>query len=663
MYHYCYKYRPLLEISEFLLYYLYSMRKPSDLRLPVSKRKKGSFRSTKATVTGLSKNNNTKKRRESSSISMLWRFLRGSRAYFVTGIVCAILSSLFELVIPKITGYTVDSVIGSENSTLPEFVNKLIDRLGGVEALRGNLFTIAAVVAVLGMLAALFKYLFRVSNAKGAETLMMTMRDMIFAHIESLPFSWHMKNQTGDIIQRCTSDTNTVKRFVSEQLTSVVRLVILVALSLIFMISTNAALSIIPIIAVPLIVGYSAYFHTKIGERFLICDENEGILSNIAQENLTGVRVVRAFGREKYEKEKFAKQNSKYTNLWIRLCMFLSAFWGTGDLISGLQVMLVIVFGTKMCVSGSMTTGELIAFISYNAMIIWPVRMLGRIISEMSKAGVSVKRIAYIMDSEPEKDPENALTPDLNGDIEFHNVCFGYDDEHELLHNISMKIKAGTVCGIIGSTGSGKSTVAHLLDRLYPLKSGRITIGGVDIADMKASHLRRNIAMVLQEPFLFSRSIKENIAMGLPDESEGADIDSRISDALDIACLRETIDGFDNGLETFVGERGVTLSGGQKQRVAIARTVLQNAPVMVFDDSLSAVDTETDAKIRGALRERMKGVTSIIISHRITTLMHADMIIVLDKGGIAECGTHKELIEKDGIYAAIYTIQSMREEE
>ena len=251
----------------------------------------------------------------------------------------------------------------------------------------------------------------------------------------------------------------------------------------------------------------------------------------------------------------------------------------------------------------------------------------------------------------------------MTGDIEFRDVCFGYDAEHELLHNINLKIKAGTTCGIIGGTGSGKSTAVHLLDRLYPVNSGKITVGGVDVANMQAAHLRRNVAMVLQEPFLFSGTIKENIAMGLPEDVSEEERDRRVEEAVDVACLRETIEGFDRGLETFVGERGVTLSGGQKQRVAIARTVVQNAPIMVFDDSLSAVDTETDAKIRTALLSRMRGTTSIIISHRITTLMHADMIVVLDKGQIVECGTHRELIEKDGVYAAIYTIQSLREED
>ena len=613
-------------------------------------------------VKALNSTNQKKRSNQDSTISVLWRFLRGSKAFFVAGIFFAVVASFFELSIPKITGYTVDAVIGNEGKELPAFADRILAKLGGNAALRENLFAIALVIAGLGLLAALLKYLFRVTNAKGAETLMMTMRNRIFAHIESLPFSWHMKNHTGDIIQRCTSDTNTVKRFVADQLTTVVRYAIYLALSLVFMLQINPKLSIVPLVAIPLMIGYSTYFHKKIAKHFLECDENEGILSSIAQENLTGVRVVRAFGRERYEQKKFAKQNEKYTALWIRVCMFLSAFWGTGDLISGLQIMFVIVFGTKMCVSGSMTTGELIAFISYNAMVIWPVRMLGRVISEMSKAGVAIQRIAYIVNSEEEADAAAALTPDMTGDIAFQDVSFAYAD-HDNLKKVSFTVKAGTTCGILGSTGSGKSTLVHLLDRLYPVGAGSILIGGVNIADIKASHLRKNIAMVLQEPFLFSRTIRENIAMGLPEDTPEEEIDRRIEEAVEIACLKETIEGFDKGLDTFVGERGVTLSGGQKQRLAIARTIVQNAPIMVFDDSLSAVDTETDAKIRNALLEKTKGTTTILISHRITTLMHADQIIVLDKGQVVEAGTHEELLQKGGLYASIYAIQSPEEGE
>lgn len=385
----------------------------------------------------------------------------------------------------------------------------------------------------------------------------------------------------------------------------------------------------------------------------------EGVLSTIAQENLTGIRVVRAFGREKYEKDRFEKQNQIYTNEWMKLCRVLSLFWGTGDLISGLQIMLIVVLGSYFCVKGEMTAGEFIAFVSYNTMLIWPVRSLGRTISEMSKAGVSVKRIRYIMNSEAEQDKPGAVTPDMDGDIEFQHVSFAYG-EVPVLSDISFKIPKGTTFGILGSTGSGKSTLMYLMNRLYdlPAENGTITIGGVDIADMKGEWVRQHIGMVLQEPYLFSRTIQENI--GITKENVSL---TEIREAAAIACVDESITEFAKGYDTLVGERGVTLSGGQKQRTAIARMLLQKTPIMVFDDSLSAVDAQTDAKIRQALKSKLTEATVILIAHRVTTLMQADCIMVLDKGQIAEMGSHEELMEKNGIYRKIYDMQMALDEE
>lgn len=343
----------------------------------------------------------------------------------------------------------------------------------------------------------------------------------------------------------------------------------------------------------------------------------------------------------------------------------MALFWGAGDLISGLQVMLIVILGAVFCVRGSMTAGEFIAFISYNAMLTWPVRSLGRMISEMSKAGVSIERIRYIMNSDAEQDkPEAELagegTPEMRGDIEFHNVSFSYGDA-PILSDISFKIPQGTTFGILGGTGSGKSTLMHLLNRLYdlPKENGRITIGGVDIADMKGSWVRSHIGMVLQESFLFSRTIAENIGI----TRRGMSL-SDIRWAASIACVDEAISEFSKGYDTVVGERGVTLSGGQKQRTAIARMLTQRTPIMVFDDSLSAVDSETDAKIRQALKRNLGDSTVILISHRVTTLMQAECILVLDKGRVAELGSHEELIKKkDGIYRRIYDMQMTLPEE
>lgn len=588
-------------------------------------------------------------------------FMRGSVGFFVTSIISALLLALLDTLSPKIISVTVDSVLGSEPAELPEWALSIINSLGGFEYFRHHLYYVALLLVVLAVFTAVFQYCNRVFNAKGAETLVKNMRDSIFTHIDRLPFSWHMKNQTGDIIQRCTSDVDNVKRFLSDQLTSVFRIIIMLCLSLYFMFSMNVKLALVAVAFMPFIIGYSALFHGKIGKRFEVCDENEGILSAIAQENLTGVRVVRAFGRERYEREKFTKQNEYYTGLWVNLHRTFSIFWSTSDLISGIWVMCIVVVGAVMCVRGDgMTAGKYIAFISYNAMIMWPIRQLGRMISEMSKTGVSLGRIYQIMSAEEEHDKPDAVTPDMHGDIVFDHVSFAYDGCPEILSDINFSVKAGTTLGILGGTGSGKSTLMYLLDRLYdiPEGCGKITIGGVDIADMKADWVRENVGMVLQEPFLFSKSIAENVGI----TKENIDL-PEIREAARIACLDETVTSFSKGYDTFVGERGVTLSGGQKQRAAIARLIVQRTPIMVFDDSLSAVDTETDSKIRHALSENLGGSTVILISHRITTLMQAEKIVVLDKGRVAEEGTHSELISKGGLYKQIYEIQTKGAEE
>jgi ATP-binding cassette subfamily B protein len=333
----------------------------------------------------------------------------------------------------------------------------------------------------------------------------------------------------------------------------------------------------------------------------------------------------------------------------------MARFWTTADILSGLQVMLVIVVGAVFCINGRMIAGEYLAFVTYNALLVWPIRMLGRMLSELSKAGVSTERIAYIMDSEEEVIDPDGQTPALDGDLSFDHVSFAYEGSPLMLQDISFTLPGGKTLGILGGTGSGKSTMIALLNKLYllPDDMGSIRSGGTDIRDIRTDYLRRNIGMVMQEPFLFSRSIRDNIAITAPGMDE-AEIRSAARDA----CLDETVMGFAKGYDTFVGERGVTLSGGQKQRAAIARTLAQKPPILVFDDSLSAVDTETDAKIRAALAGRYTGTTTILISHRITTLQRADLIIVLDKGRITEMGTHEELLRYNGQYRRIYEIQS-----
>ena len=595
------------------------------------------------------KSTNTQNREK---LALLWQFLRGSKRFFLLSILAASITAFADMVNPQIIRAAVDCAIGGKEGDFPAFVMDLVNSIGGFSYLGKNLWIMALAVILVASVQVLSQYFFRVSNTKASETLVKSMRDQLFSHIVRLPFAWHMQNRTGDIIQRCTSDIETTKNFLSEQLTAIFRIVVLLVLSMTFMVSMHPTLTLIALIPMPAIILYSFHFHRKIHDGFMDCDENEGKLSALAQENLTGVRIVRAFGLERTEIDKFRKQNDHYTGLWVRMAKIMSRFWSVSDVLSGIQVMLIVIFGAYFCVSGSMSEGEYIAFISYNSMLVWPIRQLGRMISELSKAGVSIDRVFYIMHAPVEQDIPEAKDAPMDGDICFEHVSFAYNGSQPILRDVSFTMKAGTTLGILGGTGSGKSTMMLLLDKLYPLTDGSITIGGTDIRSIRTEHLRRNIGMVLQEPFLFSRTIAQNISIASGDLQE-ADIRA----AAKAAALDETVMAFAQGYDTVVGERGVTLSGGQKQRAAIARTLSQNVPILIFDDSLSAVDTETDAKIRSAISERFGKASVILISHRITTLSAADHILVLDHGRIVESGTHDHLKTAGGIYQKIYETQ------
>ena len=563
----------------------------------------------------------------------------------------SVLFTACNALIPQIVKYTADHILVQDG--IPEGLN-----------VGQTLLLAALLVAASAVLSGVFNYLSKMCLAKGSENFLKSIRDTLYHHTQYLPFSWHVKHQTGEIIQRCTSDVEVIRNFVCRQLPEVFRICFLIVLYLGIMFSMNVKITLAAAAFFPVIIGYSCYFYSRIGKRFQDADEAEGALSSTVQENLTGVRVVRAFGREKYEIDRFDEKNNAYSNLWVHLGKLMSVYWASGDLITNLQVLTVMVTGVVFAVNGRITLGEFMAFISYNASLTWPVRSLGRIISDMSKAGVSMERVAYILEAEEEKAAKEAAgeaagetagrKPVMTGDICFHNVSFAYSPDHPVLKNVNFTIPSGSTFAILGATGSGKSTLVHLLNRLYdlPEECGSITIGGVDIRDMDRQYLRQNIGMVLQEPFLFSRTIRENI--GITKEKL---LDEEIHHAAGIACVDEAIQHFTDGYDTIVGERGVTLSGGQKQRVAIARMLMKEAPILVFDDSLSAVDTETDNKIRKELKKEMEKATVIMISHRITSLMQADCIIVMDKGEIQQMGTHEELIHQEGPYRDIYEIQ------
>ena len=420
------------------------------------------------------------------------------------------------------------------------------------------------------------------------------------------------------------------------------------------MFSINFKLAFVTSLFIPVIILSSFFFHRKIGKAFRKVDEEEGHVSAIVQENLTGVRVVRAFGREIYEKQHFEEKNEIYTDMWVKLMRIMSIFWTTADLVSYLQTLVVLVYRSYLCVHGELTAGNYIAFMTYTGMLMWPVRMIGRVMAMLSRASISIDRIMYIMNSEEESDINAIDNVDMYQDITFENVNFNYDNSKDTLNDINLTIHKGETIGILGGTGSGKSTLMYLLDRLYelPEENGSIKIGNTDIRNIKRSWLRKNIGMVLQEPYLFSRSLEDNIRITSPDANH-----EEVSRASQIASLERSILHFNDGYDTYVGERGVTLSGGQKQRTAIAQMLLRKTPIMIFDDSLSAVDAQTDSEIRHALKNNVDHSTIILIAHRITTLMNADKIVVMDGGRIVQMGSHDDLINQDGTYKKIYELQ------
>jgi len=593
---------------------------------------------------------------ENSSLAMLNSFATGVRRYFITAILTAAVSIFFNFQIPQIIRVSVDFIVGAEPlGNLSAFIGNLVETLGGRQYLRSNFIVCAAGIIFCSVLSGVFSYFSRISIAKGSGGFTKRLRDTLFTHIQHLPYQWHTDNQTGDIIQRCTFDVETVQNFVSMQLLEVLRTVILLITALILMFSMNVTLSLVCAAFIPIITLYSLFFYKRISAQFLMADEAEGELMADVQENLTAVRVVKAFGREKFEKDQFQSKLDFFTNKWINLGYTLGFYWGVGDLATASQILAVVCVGAWLAATRQATLGDLLAFISYTNMIAWPVRSLGRTLSELSKAGVSITRLREILDAPVEHDEPDAKKPDLFEDIHFENVSFGYSDS-PIIRDLSFHIPKGTTFGILGATGSGKSTIAYLLNRLYelPEDGGKIRIGDTDIRDVDRAYLRRGVGLVLQEPFLFSKTVKRNIGIAL---GRDASLDLIRKNA-EIAAVDSNILDFKNGYDTMVGERGVTLSGGQKQRIAIARSLMLDCPIMIFDDSTSSVDMETDEKIRLALQENTTGQTVILISHRISTLMNASQILVLEDGGLAQIGTHAELVAEDGIYRRVYQMQS-----
>lgn len=524
-----------------------------------------------------------------------------------------------------------------------------------------GLWMIALGFVLLAAIEGSFAFLSGRLAAFTAEGITRRLRNFLYDHIQHLTFSYHSKMQTGELIQRSTSDVDAVRRFYADQAISVGRIILLFIINFTALLTLNVKLAFYSIIAIPVIIGVSVYFFRKVAKAYEAYQEQEATLSTTLQENLSGVRVVKAFARQSYEIDKFEKDNWEKFIRGRNLLRIQAIFWPVSDLICGFQMLAGYLIGALMAISGDISVGTYIAYTGLVVWIIWPMRNLGRLIVQTSTGLVSYDRVCQILKEEREPLEEGEVHPEspVKGRLDFQNVSFEYEPGEKTLEDISFICKPGQVIALLGSTGSGKTTLVNLLPRFFEYTSGRILLDGIDLNRYPRKYLRQQIGIVEQEPFLFSRSIRENITYGLDRKVSMEEVEQ----AARAAAIHDVILGFQEGYSTVVGEKGVTLSGGQKQRVTIARTLLKNPRILIMDDSTSAVDTETEAEIRGALENLMIDRTTFIIAHRIQSIMNADLILVMDKGQIVQRGRHAELVAQEGIYKRIFNIQTRIEDE
>jgi ATP-binding cassette, subfamily B, bacterial len=497
--------------------------------------------------------------------------------------------------------------------------------------------------------------------ARTAEGVAFRMRNYLFDHIQRLSFSYHSATPTGELIQRSTSDVDALRRFFSEQAIGAGRILLLFIVNWTALLYLNVTLGLFSVIVIPPLIIVSILFFRKISKVYEAFQEQEAVLSTTLQENLTGVRVVKAFARQEYERDKFEAQNWEKFKRGRQLMKMHSLFWPVTDLLCAAQLLSGYLFAALIAINGVISVGDYLAYAGMVVWLIWPMRNLGRLIVQMSTGLVSYGRVMEVIKQDREPLDKGDYQPEagVKGDIEFDQVSFEYEAESRVLKDISFHCKPGQVIALLGSTGSGKTTLVNLLPRFYEYTSGSIKLDGVELERYPRRYLRRQIGIVEQEPFLFSRSLRENITYGVGREVS----DEEIEAATRAAAVHDVILSFPNGYSTLVGEKGVTLSGGQKQRVAIARTLLKNPRILILDDSTSSVDPETEAEIRSAMKTLMMDRTTFIIAHRIQSVMIADKILVLDKGRIEQSGRHEELLEQPGRYRQIYDIQTRIEDE
>ena len=587
------------------------------------------------------------------TFKLFGRYVKKYWAMFIVTVLLVVGLNYIRSIIPKLTSAFVAIVEGKPliESEIPPFLLPFFNNGSGIGSF---LLTNAILIVCIAFVREIINILVDVNIYKLSEIIGCKAQIDYFNKVQNLPYSYLNHAETGDLIQRSTQDINRFKRFVTGSLLELFNSLCKVVVYGVSMILINPEFTLYVFIMLPIYFLSSYFYFKKQSNDFNDMEEKEGQMTNVLQENLTGIRVVKAFANEKYEINKFNNSLNEYTSVWKRTMKRMSTFWGISDVLTYTQLLVVFVLSIFFILYKNMDFDQVVVMFLYTEQIVWPCRNLGRQLAEWGKTSICAGRILDIVDKEDEYDESQNETPEIKGKIEFKDVSFKFDDASiPTLSNINLTINEGETIAIIGKTGSGKSTFVNMLNRLLDPTSGQILLDGNDITKMDKKHVRKHVGIILQEPFLYSRTIGQNINIALPyDDAKKAKELARI------ASVDNDIESFDLKYETMVGERGVTLSGGQKQRISIARMLAEKKEILIFDDSLSAVDTETDLKIRNALKQKEGNCTMIIITHRITTAKDADKIIVFEDGKISHIGKHQDLIKIDGLYKTIWEIQN-----
>ncbi|MCK4669239.1 ABC transporter ATP-binding protein [Candidatus Bathyarchaeota archaeon] len=574
------------------------------------------------------------------TFTRICRYISRNWPLFLVSVVCILISTIVSIQVPLLIRAAIDNVI------TPLAENRLEIELG-----KSTLFILILEIIGLTAVVGLFSFIQRYANTYFSQKVVYDIRNDAFASLQNQSFAFYDKTHTGQLLSKVTTDMDRIRRFLGFQLTFLISSIILliVILYTMFSINTMLTLFILPIMPCIFVTFYS--FGKKIRPLFTQMREQYGSLTSVLHEDITGIRVVKAFAQEGFERKKFASKNDKYFQTTLASAKIRALYIPLVGFLIGLGTIIIFWYGGFEVITGTLTIGALVAFNAYLAMLVMPMRFFGMFISGYHRTMAAGNRIFEVIDAETEiKDKPDALTlPKLRGHVKFENVSFSYRKGRPILKNVTFEAKPGETLALLGATGSGKSTIIRLIPRFYDASSGKIIVNDYDVRDVKLQSLRKQIGIVAQETFLFSMTIKENIAYGKPE----AKMDEIVA-AAKAARAHEFISTLPKGYDSRVGERGVTLSGGQRQRIAIARALLMNPRILILDDSTSSVDVETEYEIQHALRAVLKNRTAFVITQRVSTIRNADKIIFLEKGEIVEEGTHETLMAKKGAYYQIY---------